>query len=233
MIRNQRGFTLTNIFIGIALVVAIVGGVNYWNSTKAKDNARRIAKEQGEAVRDRFINLLRLDAAWKNTLAAAENVSMECLRSHKPCPHSNPPMILRDGMNRAVYDSINPKNGITLEGTNCGNFVETGNDNCPFRLDLNWNPQCDTFDDCLDPPSVIFTARIRFRASPNGPFAGLKIPDVTFEESRLVVPGVLRNCYEHLKRGAVADGLYVIQPSREGPAMSVYCDQTHDGGGWA
>ena len=42
-----------------------------------------------------------------------------------------------------------------------------------------------------------------------------------------------KTCLDHLCAGSVVSGIYDIYPTRaRSLALSVYCDQTTDGGGW-
>jgi len=157
-------------------------------------------------------------------------VRTACLRERTSCTGKGGLLSVRDKLNRVVYDPNTPANGFTIDGTVCSYFSESGADDCPFRMDLRWEPLCT--GGCVNPETATITARLLFRPGPEF--------TVPFDESlygfsfsREAAPTDPRSCLQLLASGQDKDGSYIIRPDPKSPAFSVYCDQTNDGGGWA
>jgi len=76
---------------------------------------------------------------------------------------------LYDAAGRLVYDTTNPKQGISLDGTFCREFSLQGNDRCPIRMDLEWLPSCENSShpgSCINPEELV---SISFTYSPKSP----------------------------------------------------------------
>lgn len=228
---DQRGFNIVNLLMAAGVTFGIIMGTKAFMAYREREAATKLAAVQAERIREQFHKIMSTDASWNATLATPENQSMACLREHSSCYGHGGLIVLRDGQRRSVFDSTQPGNGFTIEGNNCGSFSESGNDICPFRLELSWRPACS--DDCVDPRHVELRARILFRGGNVGLFAGVRIPDSEFTISRLTRPGIPRNCYELLQAGRTANGIYVVHPTPNAPPLSIYCDQNSHGGGWA
>lgn len=232
MRRDERGFNLINILVAAGVAIALIAGTKLWFSYREHETVMKAMLRQSKQIRERIENLMNNDDAWRATMMASENqADMACLRRHDPCPHKASVLSLRDNANRLAFDPHTVANGISAEGNLCGSFSEAGNDGCPFRLDLTWEPNCSAA--CADPDAVVLRGHLKFRPGSMAAFSSVRIPDQDFSVMRDTHPAVPRNCYELLQAGHNQDAVYVVRPDPHGPPMSVYCDQTRDGGGWA
>jgi type II secretory pathway pseudopilin PulG len=227
---GQQGFTLTKILVILALF-----GVAYaaWK-VQAQRTERQATQKKLEAgavqIRDHIQGLLKNDLAWKNTVSGLENKLTTCLTEHTSCAGKAGPISVRDPMNRVVFDGTVPSNGFTPAGASCAWFSEAGTDDCPFRLEVRWEPYCK--GDCVAPESVTLTAKFLFRPGPNTK-ANISEALYGFSFSREAIPSEPRSCLQILGNGRNANGTYHIRPDPKAPGFEVYCDQTTDGGGWA
>jgi len=227
---GQQGFMLKNIITLVVLVAAAIAGWKYYTDQQEHSAALKRMEAGAERIRDHVQKQLKHDLAWKNTIKASENKLLACLRENTSCTGKGGLIAVRDPLNRVTLDSTIPVNGYSPDGAICSWFSDQGNDDCPFRLEVRWEPNCN--DTCVKPDSVTFTATMTFRPDPNRKFAfnehryGFNITRDTYSTEP-------RSCAQVKANGQDQDGTYFIRPDPTAPAFPVYCDQTRDGGGWA
>jgi len=225
---GQKGFTLTNILVTVSL---IAGGFAAWkiNASRQERKAMKRTLEASAAKLSEQVQAqLKNDFAWQNTIRGRENKPLACLTEQTSCAGKAGLIAVRDIAGLVVVDSIPARNGFTAQGAACTEFSENGNDDCPFRMEVRWEPRCK--EDCVKPPMVVIRGILFFR-----PGAELKmdLKDTQFTVQRDSEPAEARSCLEVLSRGQTSNGIYAIRPDPSLPAFSVHCDQTLDGGGWA
>jgi hypothetical protein len=231
MLRDQRGFNLTNILVAGGITLGIIFLYRVHLSRQQSNESLARVETARNAIEQRFLAIMRSEIAWQNIMNSPQNENLACLRNHTNCLGRAGPFSLFDSLRHEVFDPANPVNGLTFDGSNCSTFTENGNDFCPFRVELKWVPVCG--DECEDPPSVTLLGVIRFKPDPHGPYGELRVKDLEMKVTRETRLGDARTCYDLLQRGRAHSGVYSIKPDPNGAAINVYCDQEKDGGGWA
>ena len=108
---------------------------------------------------------LNNEGAWQQTLQNPNNSSLICLRTHATCPITGGTFSLYDAAGKIMYDSIDPKSGFTQAGSPCTSFGTSGNENCLYRVELTWRPNCGS--DCKDPNEIILVTKfLRSKKAP-------------------------------------------------------------------
>ncbi len=226
---SQAGFTFTNIVIVLAIMAA--AGTAYRIHENRKQRAAYLAQLEATAAKTRGILQAQLknNQGWKNTREAMENTRMACLVQKTSCAGQAGPIAVKDGMNRLIVNSTLPSTGLTHDGMPCTGFSESGNDDCPLRFEVKWDPLCR--DDCMNPAVSNIDVTLNFRPGTNMKVLFSTTP-YNFRVSRDTFPGEPRSCSAAYDAGARNDGPTAIRPDPEGNVNYVYCDQNTDGGGW-
>lgn len=228
-IRGERGFTLTRVVVLVALCAAIAAGWKLHEGRKNREAIEKRLEAAAASVRDRARATVLSDTGWKATRTTSDNPRMGCLTEDTSCEGKAGLVNLRDGQNRVVIDSLTSSAGFSIEGYPCLGFLESGNDSCPLRAEVVWTPVCP--DDCVKPKVSNLGLTILFKPGP-----GLSVPfspaPYALTISRETDPAEPKNCAAALGAGHTQDGQLSIRPQPGGPLVTVYCDQTRDGGGW-
>lgn len=176
---KKAGFGLVEVLVALALLSVLSLGLARFATFSSKQQSRTVTINKLEEVRAIFYTTLRNNDAWVSTINDPSNPGMACLKNSTSCTGLPTAATAKF---RANDPSGNPilgysplasaSNGFTLNGTVCNTYVPppgVGNDNCPFRLDLTWNPVCPAVGPCTNPLVMVDGV---FTYNPGSPAAG-------------------------------------------------------------
>lgn len=179
---SQAGFTLMEIMATVAVGSFLALGFAAILGNSAKNQGEAI--ELGMIIRTRALLLQALGntTAWTNTVNDPANqgypASMSCISQSVACaPDSKafPGHAFRLlSSNQLLYDGANPNVGLNVRGESCNNFVHSpnpgvvfnGNNDCPFRFELQWYAICTGGADCIN-PQVMVRAPLLYNPAPS------------------------------------------------------------------
>lgn len=226
----EAGFNLINIAVILALCAV---GVLYWRAQEQREErAATLARLEKTATRTRdlLVDTLSDDRAWRRTREAPQNALMSCLHDHSSCEEKKGLMSVHDLMGRVVFNSQLLTTGFTADGGICTGFTDSGNDACPFRFEVVWDPLCG--DGCVDPEISNIHGTLHFKPGTKYDFP-LNAGNYAFRVTRETFPPEPKSCAAAHAAGSRRDGVQGLRPVEGGPVVYVYCDQNRDGGGWA
>lgn len=123
------------------------------------------AQLAARTIRYNITNHIQNDDAWIKTAEDTNNVNLECLRNHTPCPKSSSSISrLKNGAGEDVVNSATGK-GFGLNADPCDNYVSSGNPECPFRVEITWIPICAGAGPCPSSSMVHLSVKILYSTS--------------------------------------------------------------------
>ncbi len=151
---NNRGFSLTEIIIAVAVGAAIslvsyqILNEGYKVETKVNSSIGLLEIKQG--VYEAFKN----DTSFDRTLTNPANATaFNCINNLVDCAGAGGQINLYDVNNARVRGTafVASAEGFTYQGTACNSFSATGNDSCPFQYRIFWSPRCPLAGACINP----------------------------------------------------------------------------------
>lgn len=143
---KQRGFTLPEAMFAVGVSAVSLLAAFALMSQFASFQTQYQRQLSLLEVRNEMMGHLLAPTAWKNTLNDPTNAStFSCLLSFTNCPVHHPQSFnLLNHFGDSVYaPAYYPNVGFTEKGVQCGGFDPVaGNPDCPFRLELKWEPLC-------------------------------------------------------------------------------------------
>lgn len=133
--------------VAIGIAGAGVLGLTTIAALNAKSQKTLNSTLRMEELRERITDVIRDPASWATTVQNSANLN--CLKTASDCRAlSNPaqPNAIRifsaDGT-QLTDDGSNPRFGFDLDGKPCSAFSNSGNADCPFRVNVTWTAICD------------------------------------------------------------------------------------------
>ncbi len=153
MLRNNFGMGLVELIVaaGLATVVSLAIATLYENMSYGQKRVALTDSLLGKKLY--FQKMIEDDTALSNTIAAAVNVNMQCLRDKVVCNSVHVATAFSSSLDQitlynnapnpgaAVHDGrITSNRGFTEKGAECVGFSATGpgNDSCPVGYIINW-----------------------------------------------------------------------------------------------
>jgi hypothetical protein len=156
---NQRGLSLLEILVAVALSTTVVLGTSslYINSAKMESGQER--QLWLTARRMEFDGIVRSQAGWNSILA--NNPAMSCFSDGTSCAAVSSPQPLKLPVDSMALDGAVATLGMTKRGDFCNAFDPVnGNSSCPIGIQLNWVALCDDANCLHAQPQVT----IKFRS---------------------------------------------------------------------
>jgi len=151
-VSNSRGFGFVEILVVVAILSIVALGIGGLTVQFSKQQQQSNTVIQADVFRRSLIALIVSNTSWDYTTKA--NASMACLYNGAPCATTTQqPFAIYDASNTVFYDPATK--GINYSGQVCDGFALTGNDQCPLRYDLEWQPICPPLGSCLNPQVLI------------------------------------------------------------------------------
>lgn len=170
---NQNGFSLIQVLVlaGVIVLISLVL-VTYFKGLQQSQRMLTLKTSREILKLATFANLSNYES-WQKTIsqnAGTQGVGMTSCLGTAAVSCLNNVSTLIDVYNAAggvVIDSKTASAGFRLSGEPCNSFVPYvapstttsgwvppgGDDDCPFHMDVQWNPSC-----CVGPPSTCGTA---------------------------------------------------------------------------
>ncbi|MGE0633310.1 MAG: type II secretion system protein [Pseudobdellovibrionaceae bacterium] len=139
-LRDTRGFSLTSMLAGVAILGIVAVGINQMIIVMTSRSQQSITRSNISLMRDDFVALIGNQAVWDQT--KSKNPSMQCLINKSCTNGSGGKFSIYDSSGAVAYDSLNPSAGFTLDGRSCTTYSDSGNDGCPLRFELSWTASC-------------------------------------------------------------------------------------------
>ena len=167
--KSEHGFGLIELLLALGLFSIVVLGIASLTVQLGQQQAQTVTPVQFDIFRRNLIALTLSSSSWKETVKANTGNAMTCLMppgalcldSTGLLPLANVPFAIYDGAGNPFYDATNPAQGLTMSGAACPNATEPvgfdrnpsgGNDQCPFRYDLQWTAVCTVLaGNCINP----------------------------------------------------------------------------------
>lgn len=146
-IRGEEGYMMvvSLVLVGLVSISGIIIS-DYANALIGQSHRARVLQSV-ETVRAQALAGIYNDAAWTTQTA----VGNECMATGNNCnPNAEPSSFtLRDLKGEAIVSNVE-STGFNLRGRHCVEFSSNGNDSCPFRLAMTWQPiRCNGTTKCL------------------------------------------------------------------------------------
>jgi prepilin-type N-terminal cleavage/methylation domain-containing protein len=149
----NKGFSVIEISIGLLLLGILSLAVFKVADLGAKDQSRSNATFQADMIRRNLLTSVQNDDIWAKTVADTVNSSMACLRDVTDCSGRGGAFRLVNPAGSVIYDGNNPAVGFQTDGQPCVGFDSArGNDRCPIRMELKWEPICAS--GCVKPSQI-------------------------------------------------------------------------------
>ncbi len=163
--KNQHAFGLLEVIISAALMGLVGAGVAKLWDQFGKSTTTASASRTALQLRANIQQLVNSPSAWSRTIAAHADGTLKCLAEAPKgdCTGQTGPISLYNGANQIEIDT-KAGAGFTLGGAPCSDYSDSGNNSCPFRVDLEWEPLCSqpVGQPCTS-PQVRVTGAIKFR----------------------------------------------------------------------
>lgn len=158
-LHNKKGFSLAEMGIALgigSIILLTVTTANHWLNGMSKSSGRSLV---AATIQSEMMNTVRNTSTWQETMNHSSNASqLGCLLDDNlSCKGKGGKISLRTHNGEPFlekYDSLDITHGFTEEGIPCKGFIATGNDACPFHVDVFWKPICNS-DECLKPMAEI------------------------------------------------------------------------------
>jgi len=172
-ITASSGFSLLEIMVAMGILAVASYFLISLLQTSLKGSTQTNVTVQAEMIKRNLVNNFTNDPSWINTVN--NNPSLACLlplyagtRGGSTCAAGSiPNIIVMDGAGLFYDSTISANNGFDPNGVVCpGGFNSaTGNDKCPFRVDITVNLTCPA-GGCGD-PQIRITGKMTYApASP-------------------------------------------------------------------
>jgi hypothetical protein len=158
----------------VGVISAAAVGIMELNGQLMTHQRKASSYFQIDLIRRNIAALVLTPASWQATLSGARNnTAVACLRNSTQCTESgNPggspiadrPFAIYDGAGALYYDATSTSSGFNLAGQPCDTYSSAGNDQCPFRFDLQWTATCNA-GNCIN-PQVTVKALLVYTPSP-------------------------------------------------------------------
>lgn len=157
ILKKPNGYSL----VGVLVATAIIGiGLAALNSVfmDIVKNRLSISSEGSLGVaRDRIILALENEISFSKTLNI--NADMACVKNRTDCSAKKNvawPISVMDATNDIIVDVGNAAKGFSIEGGSCTSFDPVaGNNLCPIKYNVTWQPICPPAGPCLNPQNRI------------------------------------------------------------------------------
>lgn len=137
----------------LGLIVLLVLGLSSRRAIERVTH-RRNALNSAQKIRDVLTRELNNPASWRSTITALENPAMRCLATSGDCSlrkengADKHHFALLDAGGNIFYDARNPQAGFTQNAEPCEAFPSS---NCPYQMNLTWEPICSQAGSCINP----------------------------------------------------------------------------------
>ncbi len=143
----SKGFSTLEILVGGTLLAIVMGGLLKFGNLLNKQQLQSSTTFQISQVSRLFVNAVQNGAAWDKTLHDATNGNMACLVNETDCTGQGGMIQVDDVTGTALmgYGGTSPTAGFGSDGQPCNQFAEPpapGNDSCPYRVEVKWEPIC-------------------------------------------------------------------------------------------
>lgn len=192
-IKSNKGFSITEVMVAAGLIAIVSVGATSLISNMQKEQRRNVLLQVLTSKKVQIENLIKNQNSWANTISAATNTNMACLRLQRRCDGSDPvattnmldstannlfvnstarEIALFDSTSTTVpfYDGRQSSNtaGFTEAGQTCTGFSynpATGNDACPIGYVINWRATTNAIN-----PQIYVIAKLVYNPSDASPF---------------------------------------------------------------
>lgn len=216
----------------LVLALAIVGLISA-TSLLVSDNVNALLsmgqsarlENAADTIRKRILNGVYNNEAWRTQTAAAD----QCQRDGTTCAVGQAPQAfdLLDASGDLINEATSATAGFNLRGETCDTFNNDGNDACPLRFDLTWEPVNCNAGTC----NIEVVGELRYRPSSSGSQSRLNPANYRIRVVRGREDGSLQNACRSM--GGVFDqaenvcnlvswsqacpaGQYLVQASSQG-----------------
>lgn len=189
--RNKKGFSLIGILVATCLLGIVLSGTLGVTQISLKQQSQSNITFMADQIRRNLTQHIQNGSAWQNTVNDSANTNLACLQSSTSCTGMGGAFRLRDASNHIVYDPLTPSNGFTAAGSLCTTFSTGGNDACPLRMELSWQPVCS--GTCVSPQVKIIGTITYAPQSPEKKIA-FNSSNYGFEVMQRASPSVI-TCY--------------------------------------
>ena len=142
---NQKGMTLVEVMI-IATVMSIMSlGMATLFKNITNTQIKTSSKSAIYELKNQIEAAIRNDEAWANTVNAAANGALACLRDGGTCPTGGPingNIQIRSASNTIIFNGTAANGGFDYNAITCATWAAAGSDTCPFRYTFTWQFTC-------------------------------------------------------------------------------------------
>lgn len=179
-LKNPRALSLVELLIGLSImgIASLVALAIYKQFFGIQKHMQ--FRETVQTLRSSLLLNLKHSSAWQSTIEDAANASMVCLKDSTSCcatcadsadltsactTGQTGAFALKDSSGTVIFPNTttNASAGFDANGHPCTNFngIEgSGEDSCPFQINLTWRAAC--FDCGCTKPQVYVNALIKY-----------------------------------------------------------------------
>jgi hypothetical protein len=157
---RQKG-SVDFILIIICLLAVAFGFLGVYSFLKRGHlrDRRQFLDVSAMTIHDNLVSIIANTDAWEFT--QKNNSAFDCINTRQSCTGLGGPFVLSDASQKPFSDYTDPKLGFTLSGEVCHTFdAVNGNDDCPFKVDMKWLPDC-----LADPSPTCRAPKINLRST--------------------------------------------------------------------
>lgn len=182
---NQKGSTIIIALIAMAVFSGFILSVAQMQKTNKQMQKKIDTSNIISQIQTNIINTINDKNSWTNTLRdSANNGSMNCITSRNCGPVTETTFVLWSSNSTtytntefAVNNSNSATAGYTFSGKVCNTFTQSGNSDCPIKINMTWS----TIGCSPAPCDSEVMIRLGVLLKPSGDLNYLRIRDDSFD----------------------------------------------------
>ena len=201
---NNRGFTIIQALVSISILSAGTMALTHLSAEMNKVKLRADAHRTAAKFRNLLVDTISTSNSWEATVSNPDNTNLDCLKrtvdnpQGTDCRGARGTFTIYNGNEIMIYDPSDiavKNNGFNLSGMFCREYStdpNNGNTNCPFRYEVEWEPNCPPLPEtCLD-PEVRVIGKLAFNPSNSFGYKNLNVGRYNFDFVRDIAINTLK-----------------------------------------
>jgi len=148
----------------LSIMGIVAAGIMKFFTDMGKSSSGLTVTRTAQQLRANVQMLVNSPSAWNKTVDKQATGALLCLaqKNAGDCRGAKGPLSLYAASGTLEVDS-SPGKGYTMGGDDCTGYSDTGNNACPFRVDVEWEAICADPKASCSNPSVRISGAVRYR----------------------------------------------------------------------